>query len=51
LSDDIDNKSSDDESDIPTQIQRTKSGKRKGNNNIMNFDSTKQKFSQEISCN
>jgi hypothetical protein len=49
LSDDIDNKSSDDESDIPTQIQRTKSGKRKGN--IMNFDSTKQKFSQEISSN
>jgi hypothetical protein len=48
LSDDIDNKSSDDESDIPTQIQRTKNGKRKGN---MDFHATKQKPSQVISSN
>jgi hypothetical protein len=34
---------------MPTQIQRTKNGKRKGN--IMNFDATKQKISQVISSN
>jgi hypothetical protein len=49
LSDDIDNKSSDYDSDMPTQIKRTKNGKRKGN--IMNFDATKQKISQVISSN
>jgi hypothetical protein len=46
LSDDIDNKSSDDESDMPTQIQRTKSGKWKGN--ILNFDAAKQKLLRDF---
>ncbi|WJX16949.1 hypothetical protein P8452_06921 [Trifolium repens] len=39
LSDDIDNKSSDYDSDMPTQIQRTKNGKRKGRKRTINYRS------------
>ncbi|KAK2399829.1 B3 domain-containing transcription factor VRN1 [Trifolium repens] len=48
LSDDIDNKSSDDESDIPTQIQRTKSGKRKGRKRTTNYRSCGENPSFEL---